>query len=152
MRNTSLVFVAVSLLAACASPDAGSENDLARLQGTWRTVSLVSNGHTQISETDRAPAGADALLVYEGSQWKIVVGEETVASGIFRIDAARTPKEIDILDESGARNEASMLGIYELDGDRYRFCLAPPGAPRPSAFATVEGDGNSLGQCQRKTP
>jgi uncharacterized protein (TIGR03067 family) len=78
------------------------------------------------------------------------MGDKTVASGIFRIDADKSPKEIDILDESGVRHEKTKLGIYEIEGDTYRFCLAPAGKSRPTAFTSKEGSGHSLGVSQRE--
>ena len=41
---------------------------------------------------------------------------------------------------------------YELDGDTYRYCLAPPGKPRPTAFASPPGSGLSLGVSRRQKP
>ena len=77
---------------------------------------------------------------------------KTVGSGTFRIDPKKTPKEIDILDESGMNDDKTKLGIYELDGDTYRYCLAPAGKPRPTEFASKEGSGHSLGASQRQKP
>jgi uncharacterized protein (TIGR03067 family) len=35
-------------------------------------------------------------------------------------------------------------GIYSLQGDVLRYCVAAPGRPRPSEFATTKGDGYTL--------
>jgi uncharacterized protein (TIGR03067 family) len=42
------------------------------------------------------------------------------------------------------------LGIYELDGDRYKVCFAPAGKPRPSEFASKPGSGSLLQAWKRK--
>lgn len=153
MRDFLFPFLATALLAACSSNDAAPPRpDLEALQGTWLTVSLVNDGKVLVSEGDPAPAGPVTKLVYEGDHWGVVVGDETVASGVLRVDTSKTPHQIDILDESGMRNAASKLGIYELDGDRYRFCLAPADKPRPTGFASPEGSGISLGVCRREMP
>jgi uncharacterized protein (TIGR03067 family) len=128
----------------------GPQSDLDKLQGTWRTVSLVSDGKTLVGENVPPPPGPATKLVYEGNRWLVKVGDKTVASGIFKIDAAKVPKEIDILDESGMKNDKTRLGIYELDGDRYRYCLAPAGKPRPPEFSSLEGSGYSLGVSERE--
>jgi len=128
----------------------GSQSDLDRLQGTWRTVSLVNDGKRLVGENVPQQPGPATKLVYEGDRWLIKVGGKTVASGIFKIDAARAPKEIDVLDESGMKNDRTKLGIYELDGDKYTYCLAPAGKPRPSEFASPEGRGYSLGVSERE--
>lgn len=36
------------------------------------------------------------------------------------------------------------LAIFTLTGDTLRYCVAPPGRPRPTAFATKKGDGLTL--------
>jgi uncharacterized protein (TIGR03067 family) len=128
----------------------GARSDLDKLQGTWRTVSLVNDGKVLVGENVPPPPGPATALVYEGNRWLIKVGDKTVASGIFTVDAAKAPKEIDILDESGVKNGKTKLGIYELDGDRYKYCLAPAGKPRPAEFASPEGSGNSLGVSERE--
>jgi len=53
-----------------------------------------------------------------------------VASGVFKIDSTKKPKEIDIMDESGVKNDKTKLGIYELNGETYKYCLAPAGKPQ----------------------
>jgi uncharacterized protein (TIGR03067 family) len=78
------------------------------------------------------------------------VGDKTVASGKFSIDATKRPKEIDIMDASGNKNEQTKLGIYEVDGDTYKYCLAPAGKPRPKEFVSKEGSGDSLGVMKRE--
>lgn len=145
-----LILTAGLLLAA---PGAGQEErpqtDLDKLQGTWLTVSLVNDGKVLVGE-NVPPKGPATKLAYAGNRWLIQVGDKTIASGIFKVDATKAPKEIDILDESGMRNDKAKLGIYELDGDTYRYCLAPAGKPRPPAFASPEGSGYSLGVSRRE--
>jgi uncharacterized protein (TIGR03067 family) len=146
-----LVFIAGALVAANApSKDDPSKGDLDKLSGTWLTVSLVSNGKTLLDEKAQPKAGPATKLVYAGNKWMIMAGDKTVARGIFKIDATKTPKEIDVMDESGAMNEQTKLGIYELEGDRYKFCLAPAGKPRPTEFASKPGSRHSLGVSKRE--
>jgi uncharacterized protein (TIGR03067 family) len=134
------------------SEDDPSKGDLDRLRGTWLTVSLVNNGKTLADEKTPPREGPATKLAYEGNRWMIKVGDRTVASGILTIDATKRPKEIDILDESGTRNEKTKLGIYEVDGDTYRYCLAPAGKPRPKEFTSKDGSGDSLGVMKREKP
>ncbi|HEY4593463.1 MAG TPA: TIGR03067 domain-containing protein [Thermoanaerobaculia bacterium] len=146
-----LILTAGLLLAA---PGAGQEErpqtDLDKLQGTWLTVSLVNDGKVLVGENVPSKPGPATTFAYEGNRWLVKVGDKTVASGIFKVDATKTPKEIDILDESGTQNDKTKLGIYELDGDTYRYCLAPAGKPRPAEFSSAEGSGYSLGVSRRE--
>jgi uncharacterized protein (TIGR03067 family) len=149
MALSGLLVLTTGLLLASRAP---GPNDLDKLQGTWLTVSLVSDGKTLVDEAVPPPPGPVTKLAYGGDRWLVKVGDKTVASGVVRIDPARTPKEIDILDESGLRNDKTKLGIYELDGDTYRYCLAPAGKPRPAEFASPPGSGYSLGVSRREKP
>jgi len=132
--------------------DRPPRGDLDKLRGTWLTVSLVNDGKTLVDEKTPPKAGPATKLVYEGNNWMIKAADKTVASGKFKIDATKTPKEIDIMDESGTRNEKTKLGIYEIDGDRYKYCLAPAGKPRPKMFTSKKGSGESLGVMKREKP
>ena len=128
----------------------GAQSDLDKLQGSWRTISLVNDGKVLVGEKVPPQPGPATALVYERNRWLIKVGDKTVASGIFTVDASKAPKEIDVMDESGLKNGKTKLGIYELDGDRYKYCLAPAGKPRPAEFASPEGSGYSLGVSERE--
>jgi uncharacterized protein (TIGR03067 family) len=129
-----------------------SKGDLDRLRGTWLTVSLVNDGKTLVDEKVPAKEGPTTKLVYDGNTWMIKVGKKTVASGAFKIDATTMPREIDIMDETGVKNDKTKLGIYELDGDTYKYCLAPAGKPRPTEFTSKAGSGHSLGVSKRENP
>jgi uncharacterized protein (TIGR03067 family) len=148
-----LILTTEALMAA-DGPGQGdpSKGDLDKLRGTWLTVSLVNDGKTLVDEKAPPKEGPTTKLVYDGNMWMIKVGGKTVASGVFKIDATKKPKEIDIMDESGVKNNKTKLGIYELDGDTYKYCLAPAGKARPTEFASKKGSGHSLGVSKREKP
>jgi uncharacterized protein (TIGR03067 family) len=151
MKSCCALILVSSLLvvSAGAGQDNPNKGDLDKLRGTWLAVSLVNDGKTLVD--DKTPPKDPATkLAYDGTKWMIKVGDKTVAAGIFKIDATKTPKEIDILDESGMKNDKTKLGIYELDGDTYKFCLAPAGKPRPTEFTSKAGSGHSLGVSKRE--
>jgi len=154
MKISCLLVLVTLLLIAAEGPrkDAPLKNDLDKLRGTWLTVSLVSNGKTLVDEKAPPKEAATTKLAYDGNKWMVKVGDKTVASGTFKIDSTKKPKEIDIMDESGMKNDKTKLGIYELDGDTYKYCLAPAGKPRPAEFASKEGSGHSLGVSKREKP
>jgi uncharacterized protein (TIGR03067 family) len=90
--------------------------DLAKLSGTWLTVSIVSDGKTLVGDNIPAKEGPVTKLTYDGNKWMVIVGDKTVATGMFKVDATRTPKELDVLDESGTINDKTKRAIYELNG------------------------------------
>src|SRR5207247_1506745 len=104
-----------------------------------------NNGKTLVGESTPPKEGPTTALVYDGNRWTIKVGDKTVAGGVFKIDATKSPKEIDIMDETGAKNEKTKLGIYEVAGDTYKYCLAPAGKPRPKDLTSKEGSGGKKG-------
>ena len=148
MTASGLILTAGLLL---ATPGAGSD-DLQKLQGTWLTVSLVSEGKTVVDENHPPKPGPVLKLIYEGNQWIVKVGDKTVGTGKVKIDATKMPKEIDILDESGTINDKAKLAIYELEGDTYKYCIGPAGKPRPTEFSAREGSGNALIVSRREKP
>jgi uncharacterized protein (TIGR03067 family) len=153
MKAVCFFILTTGLMAADGlARDEPSKSDLDKLSGTWLTVSLVNNGKTLVDEKDPPKEGPPTKLAYDGNKWMIKVGDKTVASGTFKIDSTKKPKEIDILDESGMKNDKTKLGIYELNGDTYKYCLAPAGKPRPTEFTSKEGSGHSLGASKREKP
>lgn len=150
MRVMCYLILTTGALMAADDPSKGDVLD--KLDGTWVPVSLVHNGKTLVDARTPPKDGPTTKLAYDGNKWMVRVGGKTVGSGTFWIDSKKTPKEIDILDESGMKNDKTKLGIYELDGDTYRYCLAPAGKPRPTEFASKEGSGHSLGVSQREKP
>jgi uncharacterized protein (TIGR03067 family) len=129
--------------------DGANKKDLDKLRGTWLIVSVVYDGKPLVDE--KAPdKGPVMKLIYDGTKWMVKGGDETVANGIFKIDATKTPKEIDILDDADTKNDNTKLGIYELDGDNYKFCLAPAGKPRPADFTSKKDSGHTLGVTKRE--
>jgi uncharacterized protein (TIGR03067 family) len=117
------------------------KDDLKRLQGTWTVTELEAEGRK---------------MPYSGS--KIVLDGETFTTiamgsdygGTVELDAAASPKTFDLLFTSGPHKGVTSLGIYELDGDTWRICLAFAGIKtRPKEFATTPGSGFALETLKR---
>ena len=43
-----------------------------------------------------------------------------------------------------------VLGTYELDGDKFKLCVAAPGKDRPTEFTSKEGSGQTLSTWERE--
>jgi uncharacterized protein (TIGR03067 family) len=82
------------------------------------------------------------------SLFRTVKGEEYIISrydkpagkGTFKLDAAKKPKAIDAY-PGNLPGGKPMLGIYEINGDRYKLCFAQPGKERPTDFEAKQGSG-----------
>jgi uncharacterized protein (TIGR03067 family) len=154
MNISRFLILTTGLLLADDGPGKGvpPTGEFAKLQGTWLTVSLVHDGKTLVDEKTPPKQGPMTKLAYEGNKWMVKVGDKTVASGLTKIDATKMPKELDVMDESGMINDKTKFAIYELDGDTYKYCIAPDGKPRPTEFASKPGSGHSLIVSKREKP
>jgi uncharacterized protein (TIGR03067 family) len=69
---------------------------------------------------------------------------------IKKLDTSRKPRTIDTEQIVGEHRGKILQGIYELNGDTLRVCLAPPGKERPTEFSARAGSGNSLAVYRRE--
>jgi uncharacterized protein (TIGR03067 family) len=115
--------------------------DLKKLQGTWTVVALEVDGSTMPS--------AGSKIVLEGERFTtIAMGDDY--GGAVLLDPRKSPRTFDLLFDSGPHKGMKSLGIYELDGDTWRICLAFAGInTRPKEFATKPGSGFALETLQR---
>ena len=68
-------------------------------------------------------------------------GMGAVYKGALELDASKTPGHINMKFDAGPEKGNTNLGIYELDGDTWKICLATRGSVRPSSFASSPGAG-----------
>ena len=139
-----LIIASISVSLAADNPqDPASKKDSDGLQGTWKLVSAMKDG--------------EALPKDKVKQTTIVIKDDTFSfpdlaeyatskEGTIKLDATKNPKQMD----ATSTEKEVMLGIYELDVDRYKVCFAPTGKPRPSEFASKQGSGNLLQHWKRK--
>jgi uncharacterized protein (TIGR03067 family) len=111
-----------------------AQGDAERLLGTWELMSGVLNG-TPLPEEQRRVGRLeltkDSLIFRAGNQMNVAK---------YEIDATRLPRTIDLYtNEASAAGIVPGAGIYELDGDTLRLCLAERGKPRPTEFASPPG-------------
>jgi erythromycin esterase len=121
------------------------KKDIDRFQGTWQVVSLNQEGE------NRPLAGPFANLqaVVKGENRILRAGETILAQSRYRIDPLAQPPAIDVVLSDGAMRGQTMLGIYEINGDRLRLCLGPAGGERPCEFAPKAGSGHVLQELKR---
>jgi uncharacterized protein (TIGR03067 family) len=102
------------------------KTDKEKLQGVWRIVEVESEGKVET-------VGKQFFLV-DGNRvsWQTEEGE--LQGGLY-LDPTARPKTIDL-----AMNQATLEGIYALDGDTLRLCYGVGGASaRPWEFVTKRG-------------
>ena len=123
------LFLALSLLAI--APITTKNDDAKKIQGTWVMVSKEEDGRK------RTVAGE---LKYTIGPDRISNANLKEAGDQYKLDADKKPKTIDLVPGDGPEKGKTVKGLYELDGDTLRICLATQATmPRPTEFASSKG-------------
>lgn len=128
------------LLTLSTAPDrpnptpAPPQNDQELIQTTWRVVVW----QTENGQMDPETLKNYARLTFKDGKYHWSSG----GGGTYAIDPNKSPKTVDYV-IAGAAGQL-YKGIYELNGDTLRDCMAPPGRERPTDFTTPPGSGHIL--------
>ena len=148
MRRYGVAVLAiVSLFAGVRSPAAdGNANEetvakeLQAFKGTWRLSSKEEDGKKFSKEEIKDIIGTgDGLGKFSVRRGDKVIGEATV-----KLDPTKKPKRIDVSFTKGQHKGQTLLGIYEIDSDAFRVCVARPGDERPAEFSAKAGSSCTL--------
>ncbi len=112
-------------------------DDLQNLQGTWNIISLEIDGQT----VPAGMLGAARIVIHDGNFVSQAMG--ATYEGTFEVDSAKSPKTFNMNFTAGPEKGITSPGIYELDGDIWKICLALRGDERPTMFATAPGSGHA---------
>ena len=111
------------------------------LQGTWNVVSLEMDGQKM--------SGGGARIVVRGNRFT-TIAMGAAYEGTVTVHQATAPKGFDLRFEQGPEKGNTNFGIYELDGDTWKICLATRGSERPKEFAAPRGTGIALETLRRQ--
>ena len=148
MRKYAVVVVAfVSLFAALRSLAADDQakneavaKELRAFQGTWRLDSKEEDGKKFSEEEIK-----DVIGTIDGSgKVSIRRGDEVIGAGTIKLDPTKKPKAIDVTFTEGRHKGLIALGIYEIDGEAFRVCIAIDGGQRPEEFSANSGSGRTI--------
>jgi uncharacterized protein (TIGR03067 family) len=126
----------LSLLAGADAPKTDAAKDEEALQGTWKLDAGEADGKALPEKQLK-----EGKLVIKGDQYTVTLADKGTVTGTQKLDPTKKPKTIDIVDAGGPNKDKTCLGIYELKGDEFHVCFAPPGKPRPTKFATGPDSG-----------
>jgi hypothetical protein len=68
-----------------------------------------------------------------------------------RFKESTTPNEVDYLNLAGKGSAPVSLGLFRWEDEEAVFCMAAPGAARPSDFSCDIGSGRTLSRWKRKS-
>lgn len=129
-----LVVVAFGLLGADDAKEEANKKEMKKFDGTWAFVA---------HEIDEKKTPDDELkkmkILIKDGKYTVTSDGEVVEEGSFKGDSAKKPKSVDVMPTTGGSKGQTYLGIYELEGDQLRYCMAPPGKERPAVFASASG-------------
>ena len=118
-------------------PMDNAKDELSKLDGTWVVLSYDYDGG-RLSDDQIA---AYPRLIMAGGTYR---WSNAQVGGTMTIDPRRMPKGVDYTHGPGGLKGQVQLGIYDLQGDIFRDCIAPIGRERPREFAVPAGSGYTL--------
>jgi uncharacterized protein (TIGR03067 family) len=145
MRRCWLVIAGLAFLLAAGKP-ADDKAERAKLQGSWAVVKVVLDG---IEVAEAAVKKMEVVIKDDKLTRKDGDDEEETT---FKLDPTQKPKAIDLTPTSEERKDKTVRGIYVLDGDDLKICLAAANKPRPTAFESKEASDWELLILKRKKP
>jgi uncharacterized protein (TIGR03067 family) len=118
---------------------------MVRLEGDWSPVQLVQNGQAlpamMLAMGTRSVAGNEA---------KVVFGGQVMVHVKVRVDETQSPIAVDYLNVGKLSSGQISRGVMQWIDDDVQFCMASPGAPRPTDFSCETGSGRTLSRWKRK--
>lgn len=112
---------------------------LRAIEGEWTLVFAVRDGQ---------PLGADFVATgrrtLRDGVTTVRFRNQVFMQGTTRIDTTCSPHAIDYVLTGPPGRGKRQLGVWELDGEQLRICVAPPGRERPADFTTRLGDDRTL--------
>jgi uncharacterized protein (TIGR03067 family) len=96
--------------------DAAAAQERAKLQGSWRVVSIEAAGQKVPDERVR---GLGLVYVFTGDKLAIRRPDRPANEGTYRLDPAHTPKRLEFAAADGLRRHM----VYELAGDTLTLCV-----------------------------
>jgi RNA polymerase sigma factor (sigma-70 family) len=134
-----------------AAPQQKPADDKEKIQGTWKVVSLQTEG----KEEREIVARKVKLAKYIFTADKLItrIGDDDYES-TYTLDPSKEPKEIDVVGV-GAKKGMTLKAIYALDGDDLKIHAGVPTnnvrPERPKEFVTKEGSQTILLVFKRAT-
>jgi uncharacterized protein (TIGR03067 family) len=142
---TSLLFLCGLVCSHANEKAKPKDDDLDRLQGIWRVVSLTEKG------TAIAKEATDAMeIVIDKDTFTASDKSEVLVKYQFKLDATKMPKHIDFKHLIGESKGGVEPGIYRFENDKIRMVLDEDRKGRPMVFDGKETASYSVIVLERK--
>jgi uncharacterized protein (TIGR03067 family) len=142
MRRLGFLLFAC-LLAGCGVNHAANEADDTRAwQGTWKLVSCIANGESQM---------ADMQWIVNGDHYTIRLDRQSHLDPYpFKLDPEQKHIDVNHHDTPEGTYGGRLKGIYEIQGDSLKVCYDLKGQRYPKSFDAGRGSAQVLYQFQRE--
>jgi len=136
IRTRLLIGLAALVFATVGAEDNdAAKTDQAQLQGEWTLVYGERDGQAFSSEFMKG-----SKRVTKDDETAVMVQGQLFMKAKFSLDPSKTPKTIDYTVTGSTYTGKTQLGIYEIEGDKVKFCFSTPGQERPTDFTTKPKD------------
>jgi uncharacterized protein (TIGR03067 family) len=128
-----LLFSVVTLGGLAAALPLRGADDKNPLDGTWTVVKAEADGRPdgEVLKAKFTFKDGDKLII------KLANEDKPLDAVTVKLDPAKKPKQIDLTRTFEGRQETAT-GIYDLDGDRLKLCIADPEVKeRPTEFKST---------------
>ena len=143
MKRLLLVAGLFMLLHWLHAAEDSAKTEYERFAGTWRFRSAEFEGKKEPVENFK-----EFRLILKGDRYTVKAGSLTFG-GTYKVDVTKKPKHIDVTHTDGPQKGQIMKGIYELEADTYKVCMALPGKERPTDFTAGAGSERTLSVWRR---
>jgi uncharacterized protein (TIGR03067 family) len=129
-----------SIIAADTAKEQAINKDHKLIEGIWRIVSLEINGNKGGDDDVKK------LSVVNGvdGTWSLRSDGTDLTKGTSTIDPTQKVKTIDLTPTNGDDKGKVFQGIYELNENTRKLCIAPSGQARPTEFSSAPNSGHIL--------
>lgn len=140
MRRAAIALVlAASAVVGAAPTEDVAKQDAQKLQGAWKAVSVEDGGKKRPDDHIK-----DWVLLIEGERMTAKDRDETLDQSTFKLDPSKKPAAIAITYTSGPDKGKTLHGIYAVEGDALKICVAFDEKETPKEFVSKQGTDQTL--------
>lgn len=132
-----------------AKGDGNKTRETNPLEGEWKLLSAERNGqHQKLDDAEK-----EMRLIFKGEDLTFTFGTG-VRKLKFKLNAAKSPKEIDLTSLDGQEKGQTMACIYSLEMGKLHLCMPyfKDSTIRPDEFKTQADDGRMIFIMERPEP